>query len=378
MVTSDAAFLAEVENFLSGTDLAAVSDNNGGAPVPAPVDGSTKPKPRTRRRTKTPTDAEEKSRLQKAKARTRRKAYLERQKLCREDLKRQVEELTTQLARERAKVLPATSAWKVLAARQLELRQDAETHQRRLCAAVVARAMLIEEFRGVLNDWVLSYSVEMKEGLRRQRKVSDAELYEVYEKELHALYAQTDGVLHDCGLDAVVEDADDSKQTWTRNTKSGHFQFTDRHVVPFGFHETCHSRWIVAHMLHRQEDRQLHDKMEDDENTVALKFRVATPFTSGKVASVLQRIVIRRYEEDERLVIVWRSFMEGEGIFTGMHADETGWGVVTPSGSSVAMEPVAKRFTGVVLDSGAENNSEITNALEKLLLKDEKTKRSFM
>ncbi|KAE9332721.1 hypothetical protein PF008_g14806 [Phytophthora fragariae] len=78
MVTSDAAFLAEVENFLSGTDLAAVSDNNGGAPVPAPVDGSTKPKPRTRRRTKTPTDAEEKSRLQKAKARTRQKQSLPR------------------------------------------------------------------------------------------------------------------------------------------------------------------------------------------------------------------------------------------------------------------------------------------------------------
>lgn len=378
MATSDAAFLAEVESFLS---LAAVS-----ALVPAPVDGSTNPRPGTRRRTKTPTDAEEKSRLQKAKARTRRRAYLERQKLCREDLKRQVEELTTQLARERAKVLPATS---VLTARQLELRQDAETHQRRLCAEVVARTTLIEEFRGVLNDWVMSNSVKMKEIRRRQKRVpSDAELYEVYEKELHALYAQTDGVLHDCGLDAVVGDADDSKQTWTRNTESGHFQFTDRHVVPFGFHETCRSRWIVAHMLHRQEDRQLHDKTEDDENTVAFKFRVTTPFTSGKVASVLQRIVIRRYEEDGRLVIVWRSFMEGEGIFTGMHAYETGWGVATPfaSGtmlrtcvrsvpmhcSSVAMlEPVAKRFTGIVLDSGAENNSEITNALEKLLLKDE-------
>ncbi|KAG6587180.1 uncharacterized protein IUM83_03050 [Phytophthora cinnamomi] len=266
--------------------------------APAP----SKPPPR-RKRKKAQTDAEEQSRQQKAKARARRNAYLERQKLVREELKRQVTQLSTQLGRERTNVSPATSAWKVLAAWQQELRQDAEAQQRRLCTEVVARAALTRRFREFLNDRRVSDdNAEVKEAPARPKSVrlelSDAELCEVYAKELETLYAQTDAVLDDCEFDG---DASDRKQAWTRNTQSGHFQFSDKYV----------------------EDRQLYDEIKDD-NTVATRFRVSASCTSSKVAAVLHRIVIRRHKEDERLVIVWRSFLEGEGISTDMHADETG------------------------------------------------------
>ncbi|KAG3156475.1 hypothetical protein PI126_g8746 [Phytophthora idaei] len=85
-------------------------------------------------------------------------------------------------------------------------------------------------------------------------------------------------------------------------------------------------------------------------------------------------------------------FREGEGFFTGMHADETGWGVATAvEGSSktgtvlrtcvhnapmnfsnvTARNHVVKQFGGQLLEWGRKNNEEATLGLERLLLRNE-------
>lgn len=385
MTTSDAAFLAEVEEFLTSADLPSIDSADSGA-------AQCHPKV-SRRRKKTPSTAA-KMEQEKAKTRARRKAYVERQKLEREALKCQVQELTAELEREKTRAIhaPTISAWKTFAVLQQQVRKNVETQQRRLCTKIVARAALIREFREFGHERLVSESEEMNRPKRIQLEPCDAEIYKVYVETLDGHYAQTDDVLQGCELNSTDKDSSDSKQTWTRNTESRHFQFTDKHVVPFEFQGTCQSRWLVAHMLHRQEDRELYHKLDESERTVAIKFRITSRLESDKLASVLQRIAIRRYEQDERMVIVWRAFMQGEGLFTGMHAEETGWGVATAfAGASKAStmlrtcirsvpmhfstvathEPVAKQFTGVVLESGTVNNVEITNALENLLLKDE-------
>lgn len=88
-------------------------------------------------------------------------------------------------------------------------------------------------------------------------------------------------------------------------------------------------------------------------------------------------------------MLVWRSLTEGEGLFAGMRAAETGWSVITPlDGNSGAMattfmrpEPKhfgdtaenqlpAKQFTNMIHDTGIHDMDEMTQQLQSLLLQD--------
>ncbi|GMF58418.1 unnamed protein product [Phytophthora fragariaefolia] len=144
-----------------------------------------------------------------------------------------------------------------------------------------------------------------------------------------------------------------------------------------------------AHLFHRQESRELFQQIEDPNNTLALKFRVTTQLSSGEVATAIQRIVLRRYQENERMVLVWKLFTEGEGLFAGLHSDETGWGVAIPASTArvgtvirtcvhnVPMHvniktdqgPAVKQFNVKLLEWGLENNEKVTTGLENLLIK---------
>ncbi|KAK1942673.1 hypothetical protein P3T76_006172 [Phytophthora citrophthora] len=73
--------------------------------------------------------------------------------------------------------------------------------------------------------------------------------------------------------------------------------------------------WQLVLVLRQEEDRELYEGIEDPENTLALKFRISTCLPTGKIASAVQRVVGRRYHENDRIVGVWRSFTEGEDLF---------------------------------------------------------------
>ncbi|POM68553.1 Hypothetical protein PHPALM_15275 [Phytophthora palmivora] len=296
------------------------------------------------------------------------------------------------------------SAWKMLAAHHQEKRKIAEMQQRQLYTEIRIQTAMIREFRGFVRDQLANAQLTFRQHKKTRFEPSDTELYKAYVEALDGLYDQTDAVLIE--LNSMDGDSGAGNQVWTRNTESGHFQFTDKYVVPFDFEETCHSRWFVAHMLHRQEDRELYHNLKDTEHTMAFKFRFTTRLATGKIASILQRIAIRRYKEAGRMVIVWKAFMEGEGIFTGMHADETGWGVATPftgelkAGtmlrtcvrivpmhfSTVAMqESVAKEFTGIAPQFGIggtrrlkmQKNEDSVAKQELERAKDRKRRRAY-
>ncbi|OWY92158.1 hypothetical protein PHMEG_00038951, partial [Phytophthora megakarya] len=118
-----------------------------------------------------------------------------------------------------------------------------------------------------------------------------------------------------------------------------YYQHADRQTLPFNFIQTCHSMWHLAQLKHRQEDREIYEGLE---NTIALKFRVSNR-RMAETVSLLQRVVVRRFQENNWVVVVWKVFTEGEGLFRGMHSDETGLCVARPSSSSAA--------TGTILDT---------------------------
>ncbi|KAF4027992.1 hypothetical protein GN244_ATG20353 [Phytophthora infestans] len=81
---------------------------------------------------------------------------------------------------------------------------------------------------------------------------------------------------------------------------------------------------------HHQRDRKDYDGVEDSDSTVALKYRVIRTLASGTTVSVVQRLVGRRFIEQNRVVGIWKTYTEGEGAFRGMHSTQTGWSCLRP------------------------------------------------
>ncbi|RLN94263.1 hypothetical protein BBJ28_00006982 [Nothophytophthora sp. Chile5] len=386
--TEDAAFLAEVAEFLDSFDVPTFP--------PALLGEDDR------------LLASEEPSLHKAKDRKRRSEYRERQKIERESLQRQVGELSAELnevqgAKENeeketdALMLPVLP-WKTIANRHLEVRLASEARQRQLQSEVRARAALIQDLSGLLlkrlsgDDLVEDLGLDASSfGQKRIRlEPADAAIFEAYLQGLNTIYVQTEEAFRAYGMDAMLDDATvNTKQAWQHDGKTGCFQSVSKQLMPFSFKQTCQSLRHVAVMQHRQTDRELYYDVEDPETTMALKYRITSRQTSGRIMSVVQHVVIRRFEENDRVVTIWRSFTEGEGVFTGMHSDETGWCVAKPSPTPLAggtvfetcirdvpmhfrstatLEPAVEQFTDLVLNSGTEDSAEITDMLEKLLL----------
>ncbi|GMF42141.1 unnamed protein product [Phytophthora fragariaefolia] len=346
--------------------------------------------PRKRGRKRSNIDPAVKQELERAKDRKRCSRYRRRQRDERQKLQQEVENLTAQLTNlQKAWQVSnelATSTWKVVAHRELKERLSAEEHQRRLFDAVEARAAYIRRFQELMQLFKSGH-IDQELCLPQHKKVrvdsSDAAFYRVFAEDLDSIYARTDEVLRTCGLDAVVVPKLNSKETWEGDCNTGAFLFTNHQQIPFNFDQACQTLWEAGQLPHRHLDRQDFDDVDGPENTAAFKFRVTNSLSTGKVVSAVQRVVARRYMEKGRMVLVWQSLMEGEGIFTGMRAGETGWDVLTPTTYGSKMQTCIshapmhfdinslrqvclKPFTGMILESVADDGTEMMKEFEKL------------
>ncbi|KAG1703529.1 hypothetical protein DVH05_007476 [Phytophthora capsici] len=403
MTTPDGAFLDEVEDFLVSFDLPIFPtlhtltdlDNSDEASpsdaVPAPKTGDSS---KDRKKSKQALDPVAKHELEKAKDRKRRSLYRERRRVEKETLKQQVGELSTELAElqksQEADRSLASSAWEMVAKRQLQARVDSEERQRRLLRAIESQAALIHGFQNIIQN--ADEKVDEVEFKHKRIRVepSDAEFYKAYVLELDSFYAQTDEALKRYGLESIDASWDQPRRQWKEEGETGYYIYTDKNVLPFDYELVCKQTWRVAQLHHRQQDRESYE-IGDPENTAAFKFRITHRLQSGRTVSVLQRAVVRRYLENGRSVVVWRSFCEGEGVFQGMHADEAGWCISVPLpnapepstltrtmmrhvpmhfSSKATQELDVNQFVGFVLGTGSEDAFEISSRLEKLVLQD--------
>ncbi|POM73510.1 Hypothetical protein PHPALM_9637 [Phytophthora palmivora] len=331
--------------------------------------------------------------LKKANDRTRSRSYYQRRQEEFQHLRQQVKKLTLTLS-EQQKGRPESKAqlstpWRLMAQWQRNARLNAEAQHRRLCAAVNTRATLIHELQTFLHDRLRLISDEshLFKHNKFHRSASDVNIFALRAQELDMIYAQTDKILHDFSLESTIDSWNAPKQSWKEDSQSGHFLYMNEQTISSEFQETCKFLWQIAFMTHRQENREQFNDIEDPENTVAIKFRITTRLNSGVIASVLQSVVTRRYQEGKRMVLAWRSLTEGEGLFTGMVAEETGWCVATPTRGNdtllrtcmrhvpmhfrgiIMHNPEAKQFTSFVLDTGSNDIFETTIKLEELLKK---------
>ncbi|ETI41411.1 hypothetical protein F443_13343 [Phytophthora nicotianae P1569] len=298
----------------------------------------------------------------KSKDAHRRSMYREREKKLRRDLRHQVGILSEQLKvlqkRKAYGISECTQAssipvsmWKALVVLQRGARLEAEREQRKLRQAVSARTAVIEDLQGFVrkrvrearlaNDVVSRCSLSL--ATKRMRvDPTDSILYEAFTEQLDALYAQTDKVMRDCGMNSISCGALNfrpTRKTQDRD-RAEYFQYAWKQLIPSNLQQTRRALWNVAHMIHRQDDREIHTGANSG-NIIAVKFRIKG--YPGSTLSLTEHIVVRRYDEEDRTILVWRSLTEGNGCLSGTHSDKTGWCIIRPFESGTIKETYVRQ-----------------------------------
>lgn len=88
--------------------------------------------------------------------------------------------------------------------------------------------------------------------------------------------------------------------------------------------ETSNTLWhLYLQNFSSKPDYQQYD-VGDLNNTLVASFSDAPVLESGETVQIRQRCVVRRFVQGNRILSTWKFGFEGEGIFSGLMANETG------------------------------------------------------
>lgn len=311
---------------------------------------------------------------------------------------------TTALAISRASSSSTDSVWRELAFRQREGRLAAERLRRRLKTQVATRQAFIRGIASSLSRHAVSTSNSDMHSNTGERlidtgcnesglvlgpggggvtspapqpslsriELADASLFETYLDELDAAYAQTDEVLRESGLSSQPDETRHQRITRKENEDDdeGYVEIVDSLVVPFRFESIRAIMWDAVVRVHARADREAYASVRDPTNTIAVKFVLQCRPRDGdyEVASGVPLVIIlvlRRYVECTREVLVWRAFSEGMGAVEGLSSDETGWSVAreaamthdSPFGTDATINQTVVRFQTIRMHSMDSSSS---------------------
>lgn len=366
------------------------------------------------------TTEEKKLVREKALAVKRRRAHRERVKHQLHELRKQMVELSAHLQE-----LQATHGdrvndratrlriWKSIASRQEEARSAAVAQNRKLRAQVLHRQTQLRSLFNVLEkrSGCVDRAGGEKPWLHSENPTSgglepaDSSLFDAFLGELDAAYAQTDEMLRSSGIARLSDQTSSQKVTRKWDTERGGmlFELVDSRVLPFSFVQTRSVLWQSIVRVHCRNPQEIYSRVSDPDNTIAVKCSVDCQVRSKNVtAPLVVYLVLRRYTESDRTVLVWRALSEGRGDVSGLYSDETGWTVLRPkTGSSVAgdgattmetctrFEPICSNasgasgaaisssgvsdtdlFTSLLVNTVDQDNQDITHLMADLILKD--------
>lgn len=290
----------------------------------------------------------------RAKDAQRRRVYRKRQQEERDDLRRQSRELTAELSDlKKHRSIPSSTlkhsspyllaVWKALAMQQKEARQIAETKQRRLHESVAARAAVIKDLENFIRKRLASSrdaTLNLSSGIPMSPRLTKREafLYKTFVNQLDTLYVQTDRVMSDCGMNTKPGITLNFIPTLKSRGNTAYFEYVLKQRIPGDMQRTRLALWRFARMPHRQDDREVY---KQSDRTIAVRFRVKGASTDS--VSLFEHLVVRRYDERDRTVLVWRTLTEGEKSLNGLHSDKTGWCIIRPSKTGTIKETYVRQ-----------------------------------
>lgn len=277
--------------------------------------------------------------------------------------------------------------WQRIAERQLEGRRRAEAENLRLKDTLEGQIMLARHLENVLrkrpNVGVLDSSSsdalvlggDSPHKKRLRLGGEDAEFrsraYEHLLAEVDEAYARTDVVFRQNGIESSVDDSVRHAYVKTRRGPDGcdvlYAELLDINIIPFELDRVGTAAWrSVKRQYYAKTPYDSYQRAPDDENTIALKYRM-TCERKGQQVPLDAVLVMRRFVERDRVAIVWRCVSRAardQSALSGMYTDETGWSVFKPvspsaelslAGAGTVMQScvhvVPKRASGVVVSN---------------------------
>ncbi|GMF24359.1 unnamed protein product [Phytophthora lilii] len=284
--------------------------------------------------------------------------------------------------------------WQVLASKELEARLQAEAQQRQVRMVIERRCNAMQKLQEVLHMH------EDKKTVKENWGSDDFALYKNFHYEITAAYAQTDAILNASGLDGAVP----SNTSFYKPVRSrdelrnlNFFESTSAFTIPSSYPKPAVAMFDSMREVHRlHPERHLYEVGDDISNTIAVKFGTVYHCNAGKVVPLALIIVMRRFVEYHRTVLVWRCLIQGDGEFIGTFLDSTGWCVLRPTSSGgiastdvrtcIRLVPTqmsltktieaddtgsiqdAEVFTEAVVRSSQQDKLKLTYIMEKMLL----------
>lgn len=290
--------------------------------------------------------------------------------------------------------------WQRIAERQLEGRHKAEAENTRLKNMLEGQIKLAKGLEQMLRKRpnVALMNGDARTGKKARVESDDDSIYEMLMDGLEPAYKRMDAVFRANGLYDTVDESIRHARVKTRQDSMGdeilYLELTDVYLIPFDLHMTGHAAWRSVTLQFLKENHAIYQNVKQPEDTIAVKFQVKS-HRNGVEILVDTKLVMRRYIEKERMVLVWRTLSEGEHQLSGMHTDETGWcvlqkipasasstvigtvmkscvHVIPKSSGSVAHEgqPEIGVLTNLVIDSYEEDVIAINKTMENLLLEE--------
>ncbi|KAG6610388.1 uncharacterized protein IUM83_19448 [Phytophthora cinnamomi] len=328
----------------------------------------------------------------------RKKLYHQRLKNEREALRQSVVDLSKKLedlkhCDDAGRLVARDSVWRRNAIQQRDELRKAHAEQSQLLTAAKTQAAYIKNMCKQLPELTSESAATGVDPrisvLLRGRNYPpfDVSMFRGHVQRVVESYALVDEVFRD--FPGMAEGVQTSIKRRESDGEVEYLQHLNKFTQPFSFEKTHKAFWHLSKLHHRQHDRNDYEGLVDPKDTIVIRFRLIQELTSGVLASVLQRYVMHRYEEENRVLLVWKSHAEGEGVFTGMHSDETGWIYLQPAleensteigvcirqiplrfSISTEGDAIALEFRRVLQSNVDEDMVVVTRALDRMLLDD--------
>ncbi|KAG7393817.1 hypothetical protein PHYBOEH_006000 [Phytophthora boehmeriae] len=294
--------------------------------------------------------------------------------------------------------------WRRIAERQARGRDLSERENKRLKSVLEGQIALAKKLEQLLQKRPDVTVMRESSGVPHKRlglgQMEDpTSMYKLFLSELDVLYAQMDSVFHQTGLETSVDDSFRHAYVKTRRGAEGeeelYAELQDVTIIPFELERASSAMWhAVRRQYNKNSYHSFQGAMERPDDTIAVKYRSQCQ-RSGQDIELDAIMVMCRYVERDRLAFVWRSVSCGDGEFSGMYTDETGWSVlkrippdsgldltgcvmhncvhVIPKRVDVASDPQRNEIgllTNVVIDSYEDDVISLSTMMEDLLLQD--------
>ncbi|ETP14689.1 hypothetical protein F441_10390, partial [Phytophthora nicotianae CJ01A1] len=275
------------------------------------------------------------------------------------------------------------SIWKEFALLQRQERLRSEAEKRRLTATAQVQATYIENLHGLFQLQQNSATLEntltssvIKDAAGHRLESTDMPMLSSLLQKIDSCRVKMDGILNECGLSMMPAGVKSSMHWCDESGELKYHQSLQKLTLPFDLETAQQSCWKSFDFQQHQRDRKEYDGIGDSENTVALKYRVVRTLASGMSVSVVQWLVARRFIEEYRVSYIWKTYTEGEGIFRGMHSNQTGWCCLRPlpDGSGTSGELCIRQFP-VLFNASPTSANEFYGFLQSTL--DEDKRDSF-